>query len=96
VSEAGSGNASPITQADPAVGTMYFTTTAGAIQAASHLLLAPSSAVYDINVPFYNLNQINPVPNGTIEFRVNLGRKLIVNPGFNLATAPLNTYFDWA
>ena len=84
-----------IAQADPSVGNMYFTTTAGANQDANNLLLAPSTAVYDINVPFYNLNQTNAIPNQTIEFRVNLGRKLILNPSFNLATAPLSTYFDW-
>jgi len=85
-----------IATADPAVGQMYFTTTSGSIQNANTLLLAPAADVYDINVPFYNLNQLNAVPNGTISFRVNLGRKLVLNPGFNLATAPLSTYFSWA
>ena len=84
-----------IAQADPGVGNMYFTTTAGANQDANNLLLAPSTAAYDINIPFYNLNQTNSIPNQTIEFRVNLGRKLILNPGFNLATAPLSAYFSW-
>lgn len=84
-----------IAVADPAVGAMYFTTSTGAAQSANTLLMAPSSAVYDINIPLFNYSQGDAVPNGTIEFRVNLGRKLILNPGFNLATAPLNTYFDW-
>ena len=85
-----------IATADPAVGQMYFTTTTGAAQSANSLLMAPSFAVYDINIPFYNRNQFNVVPNGTINFRVNLGSKLVVNPGFNLATAPLATYFSFA
>ena len=85
-----------IANADPAVGQMYFTTTSGAAQSANSLLLAPSLAVYDINIPFYNRNQVNVIPNGTINFRVNLGSKLVVNPGFNLATAPLATYFSFA
>jgi hypothetical protein len=85
-----------VAQADPGVGQMYFTTTAGASQDANNLLLAPSTAVYDINVPFYNLNQTNAIPNQTIEFRVNLGRKLILNPSFNLGTAPLSNYFSWS
>lgn len=84
-----------IATADPAVGQMYFTTTTGAAQSANNLLLAPASDVYDINIPFYNLNQVNVVPNGTINFRVNLGRKLVLNPGFNLATAPLSAYFSF-
>jgi hypothetical protein len=85
-----------IAAADPAVGQMYFTTTTGATQDANNLLLAPSPALYDINVPFYNLNQVNEVPNGTIELKINLGRKLIIAPGFNLAAAPLNSYFSWS
>lgn len=85
-----------IATADPAVGQMYFTTTGGAVANANNLLMAPATDLYDINVPFYNLNQVNIVPNGTISFRVNLGRKLVLAPGFNLATAPLSTYFSWA
>lgn len=85
-----------IATADPAVGQMYFTTTSGGVQNANTLLLAPATAVYDINIPFYNLNQANPVPNGTINFTINLGSKLVLNPGFVLATAPLSTYFSWA
>ena len=85
-----------IASADPAVGQMFFTTSTGAAQSANSLLLAPSGALYDINIPFYNRNQLNVVPNGTINFRVNLGSKLVVAPGFNLATAPLSAYFSYA
>jgi len=89
--------ASPgIATADPSVGQMYFTTTAGGVQDANNLLLTPSTAVYDINVPFFNLNQVNAIPNGTINLTVNLGAKLILNPGFSLATAPLSGFFTWA
>jgi hypothetical protein len=84
-----------IATADPAVGGMYFTTTTGGVQNANTLLLAPSTAVYDINIPFFNLNQANPVPAGTINFTINLGKKLVLAPGFNLAAAPLSTYFTW-
>jgi SprB repeat len=84
-----------VATADPAVGQMFFTTTSGGVQSANSLLMAPASDLYDINVPFYNLNQVNGVPNGTIRFTVNLGRKLVLAPGFNLATAPLSTYFTW-
>lgn len=84
-----------IATADPAVGGMYFTTTTGGVQNANTLLLAPSTALYDINIPFFNLNQVNQVPAGTINFTINLGKKLVLAPGFNLATAPLSTYFTW-
>ena len=85
-----------VATADPAVGQMFFTTTLGAVQNANSLLLAPAADLYDINVPFYNLNQLNAVPNGTLSLRVNLGRKLVLAPGFNLGTAPLSAYFTWA
>ena len=85
-----------VATADPAVGQMFFTTTLGAMQNANTLLMAPAPDLYDINVPFYNLNQLNQVPNGTIKFTVNLGSKLVLAPGFNLAASPLNTYFTWS
>ncbi|MBC7937950.1 MAG: SprB repeat-containing protein [Rhizobacter sp.] len=85
-----------IATADPAVGQMFFTTTTGVEVSANTLLLSPAADLYDIKVPFYNLNQLNVVPNGTISFSVNLGRKLVLAPGFNLAAAPLSTYFSWA
>jgi hypothetical protein len=84
-----------VATADPAVGQMFFTTTTGAAQSANNLLLAPATDVYDINIPFYNLNQLNAVPNQTINFRVNLGSKLVLAPGFILATAPLSAYFSF-
>jgi hypothetical protein len=84
-----------IATADPAVGGMYFTTTSGGVQNANTLLLAPSAALYDINIPFFNLNQVNAVPAGTINFTINLGKKLVLAPGFNLATSPLSSYFTW-
>lgn len=80
------------TIADPAVGQMNFTTLAGAAQSANSLLFTQN---YKLNIPFYNLNQTNIVPNGTITVRINLGSKLILDPAFNLATAPLSTYFAW-
>lgn len=79
--------------ADPAVGQMYFTTLADAPQTANNLLFTQA---YKFNVPFYNLNQVEEVPNGTIQLKINLGSKLILDPAFNLATAPLNNYFAWS
>ena len=84
-----------IAEADPAVGSAFFTTTSGGVQSANTLLLAPSTALYDVNVPFFNLNQVNQVPNGTINFTINLGKKLVLAPGFVLASAPLSAYFTW-
>ncbi len=81
----------PVT-ADPAVGQMNFTTIANAAQSANSLLFTQD---YRLRIPFYNLSQTDDVPNGTISLRVNLGSKLSLATGFNLATAPLSTYFTF-
>ena len=78
--------------ADPAVGQIFFTNTSDVLQSANTLLFPP---VYKLKVPFYNLNQTNIVPNGTIQVKVNLGSKLNLDPAFTLATAPLSNYFSW-
>lgn len=101
----GSGNTNTATQivvitggpcttatADPAVGQMNFTTLADVAQSANTLLFTQN---YKLKLPFYNLNQVNVVPNGTIKLTIDLGTKMIISPTFNLATAPLSTYFTW-
>ena len=81
----------PVT-ADPAVGGMNFTTTTNALQSANTLLFAPA---YRLRVPFYNRSQTDVVPNGTIRVTVNLGKRLVLDPAYNLATAPLSNFFTW-
>ncbi len=81
----------PVT-ADPAVTQMNFTTIANASQSANSLLFTQD---YKLRIPFYNLSQTDAVPNGTISLRINLGSKLSLATGFNLATAPLSNYFTW-
>jgi hypothetical protein len=81
----------PVT-ADPAVGQMNFVTIANAGQSANTLLFTQD---YNLKVPFYNLNQTEVVPNGTIKVTVDLGTRLALASGFNLATAPLSNYFTW-
>lgn len=81
----------PVT-ADPAVGQMNFTTIANASQSANALLFTQD---YKLKIPFYNLSQTDVVPNGTISLKINLGSKLSLATGFNLATAPLSNYFTF-
>jgi hypothetical protein len=81
----------PVT-ADPAVGQMNFVTLSNAAQSANNLLFTQD---YKLRVPFYNLNQTDIVPNGTIRVNIDLGNRLVLAPGFNLATAPLSNYFTW-
>jgi hypothetical protein len=82
-----------VTTADPALGQMFFTTIANAVQNANTLLFPPA---YKLNIPFFNLNQLDTVPNGTIQLKINLGTRLVLDPAFNLGTAPLNNYFTWS
>jgi hypothetical protein len=81
----------PVTS-DPSVGQMNFTTLANASQSANNLLFTQD---YKLRIPFFNLSQSDVVPNGTISLKINLGSKLILAPGFNLATAPLSNYFTF-
>ncbi|MFN0081891.1 MAG: beta strand repeat-containing protein [Ferruginibacter sp.] len=79
-------------QADPSVGQLFFMTASNALQSANTLMFAP---VYRLNVPFFN-DQTDIVPNGTIQLRINLGSKLILDPASTLASAPFNTFFAWS
>ena len=81
----------PVT-ADPAVTQMNFTTIANASQSANSLLFTQD---YKLRIPFYNLSQTDIVPNGTISLKINLGSKLSLGTGFNLATAPLSNFFTF-
>jgi SprB repeat len=81
----------PVT-ADPAVGQMNFTTIANVNQVANTLLFTQD---YKLRIPFYNFSQSDVVPNGTISLKINLGSKLSLATGFNLATAPLSNYFTF-
>ena len=82
-----------ITTADPALGQMYFTTMTNTVQNANTLLFPPA---YKLNIPFYNLNQLDTVPTSTIQLKINLGTKMVLDPSFTLATAPLSNYFTWS
>jgi hypothetical protein len=43
----------------------------------------------------FNLNQFTEIPSSAINFTVDLGTKLDLDPAFNLATAPLSQYFSF-
>jgi len=55
----------------------------------------PFNSINRVHVSILNNDQSNPIPSGTTKIRLDLGDKMIVNPGFNLATAPLKDYFNW-
>ena len=59
--------------------------------------LLPLNSVNRVHVPVLNLDQdpLHIVPAGTTKIRLDLGNKMILDPSFVLATAPLSTYFTW-
>jgi hypothetical protein len=78
--------------ADPAVGQMFFTTLSNTTASANTLLFTQN---YKLKVPVFNLNQFTEIPSSAINFTINLGTKLELDPAFNLATAPLSQYFSF-
>jgi hypothetical protein len=60
--------------------------------------LLPLNSVNRVHVPVLNLDQdpLHIVPAGTTKIRLDLGNKMILDPSFNLATAPLSTFFNWS
>ena len=84
--------AGPSITADPALGGMDITDLADVSQNANTLAHAQ---VYKLYLPVYNFEQDFAVPNGATTITIDLGSKLVVDPSFNLATAPLSAYFSW-
>ncbi len=79
--------------ADPAVGQLFFTNLSDALQSANTLQFGQD---YKLNVPVFNLNQFTDVPSSSINLRINLGTRMRLASGFNLATAPLSQYFNFS
>ncbi len=83
-----------IVVADPALVDVNITTTSDVLINAN---LVPLNSTNRVHVPILNLDQdpTHIVPAGTTKVRIDLGDKLKLNLSFNLATAPLSTYFTW-
>ena len=81
-----------LTEADPALVSIEMTDLSNTPVNAN---LLPLNSINRIQLPVLNLSQSTAVPSGTTKIRIDLGDKLILDPSFNLSTAPLNTYFTW-
>ena len=79
--------------ADPAVGGIFVTNLSDATVSANSLLFTQN---YKVKLPVFNLNQFTAIPSSAINFRVDLGTRLQLDPAFNLATAPLSNYFSYS
>ena len=82
----------PVT-ADPALGSFDITTQADAPVNANTLT---GNVVYKLKLVVINNDQAHSIPEGTAYIRIGLGSKMIVDPAFNLATAPLNDHFSYS
>lgn len=78
--------------ADPGVGSFDITTMAGVPVNANALV---KNIVYKLKLFILNGDQVNAIPPNTVEIRIGLGSKMILNPSFNLAAAPFFNYFTW-
>jgi Secretion system C-terminal sorting domain len=78
--------------ADPATGQMDIVSVAGVSENANFL---NPGILYRLKVPVYNLSQVTAIPAGTCQLKIELGSRLMLDPAFNLATAPLSSYFSW-
>ena len=48
-----------------------------------------------LKLDLYNFEQTVTIPPQTFQVVIGLGTRLVLAPGFNLATAPLSNYFSW-
>ncbi len=78
---------------DPAVGGMDITNAGDVSQNSNTLAFGQ---VYKLKLPVYNLSQLNGIPDGTTTVTIDLGSRMILDPAFDLSTAPLSAYFDWS
>jgi hypothetical protein len=78
---------------DPAISGLKITNMSDVVQNTNTLLFTQN---YKLKLPVFNLSQGEAIPNGTTTLTINLGSKMVVDPAFNLATAPLSSYFAWS
>ncbi|MCY7290929.1 MAG: discoidin domain-containing protein [Ferruginibacter sp.] len=79
--------------ADPAVGSFDLTNMADVSVPDANSLY--TSTVYKLKLTLVNLDQLRAIPAGTCAIRIGLGSRVMLDPNFNLSTAPYNNYFAW-
>ncbi len=77
---------------DPAVGSFDITTVSGVSVSASQLI---NTATYKLKLQVYNFDMSNPVPWGTLQFKIGLGSMLQAAPGYTLTDIPESNYFNF-
>ncbi len=78
--------------ADPAVSQITAESIANAPLNASGI---PLDNVFKLNIPIYNKNLLNGLPQGSCKIKIGLGSKMVLDPQFILSSLPTSTYFNW-
>lgn len=84
-------NAQPVTADLSLSNNQVFSAAGGEVNA--NILVV--NQVVRIKVVVGNFVTGTTVPGGHVRLKIGLGNGLVLNPTFNLATAPLNAYFNW-
>lgn len=79
-------------QADPALSSFNILSTSNSPVDANALI---SNSFYYLDLIFQN-NYFNPIPNNTAQILIGLGQNIILDPTYNLATAPYSQYINWS
>lgn len=79
--------------ADPALSYVDITDLAGSPVDANNLV---DGSFYLVQLSIQNLHPVNAIPPNTAYIRLGLGLNMVIDPTFNLATAPYNEYFTWS
>jgi len=85
-------NAQIIVHADPALSSFDITDLNDVPVDANNLV---EGSFYLLKLGFQNLNFVNAIPPNTAYLRIGLGLNMVIDPTFNLASAPYNEYFTW-
>lgn len=78
--------------ADPKLGQLEITNFSGDVLNAKNL---QSDQLIKLNIPVANVSHGKALPAGTSKIKIGLGSKLVLDPGFDLTNAGLNSYFKW-
>lgn len=81
-----------IVHADPAVGSFDITDLNDIPVDANNLV---DGTFYLLKLSFQNLSFVNAIPPNTAYLKIGLGLNMVMDPSFNLATAPYSEYFTW-
>ncbi len=79
--------------ADPALSYVDITDLASGPVDANNLV---DGSFYLVQLSIQNLHPVNAIPPNTAYIRLGLGLNMVIDPTFNLGTAPYNEYFTWS